>query len=90
MPSAQAEPKGVVMRSVDEVNRLLAEAEQNLATLNGREAELLRQIAQLQEEKVSLIYGRPTALLPAESPVTNQSCPGQKPHPSGNWLGLDL
>lgn len=61
------------MRSIDEINRLLAEAEQNLATLNGRQAELLRQVAQLQEEKVSLIYRRPTALLPAEPPITNQS-----------------
>ena len=41
------------MRSLDEINQLLAEAEENLAALHTRQAELLRQIAELQQEKAS-------------------------------------
>ena len=62
------------MRSLDEINRLLAEAEEKLAALNARQAELLRQIAGLQQEKASLLPGQESPLPPGESPpVTNQS-----------------
>jgi superfamily II DNA or RNA helicase len=62
------------MRSLDEINRLLAEAEENLATLNGHRAELLRQIAELQQEKTALHREPETLLPPSEPPsVTNQS-----------------
>lgn len=39
------------MRSLDEINRLLAEAEDELAQLNARRTELLKQITGLQQEK---------------------------------------
>ena len=39
------------MRSLDETNRLLAEKEAELARLDARRAELLAQIAKLQQEK---------------------------------------
>ena len=40
------------MRSLDEINQLLAEAEEKLATLNAHQAELLReQAAQCQREE---------------------------------------
>jgi hypothetical protein len=62
------------MRSLDEINRLLAEAEENLATLNAHQAELLRQIAELQREKASLLPTPETPLPPGGSLlVTNQS-----------------
>ena len=63
------------MRSLDEINRLLAEAEENFATLNAHQAELLRQITQLEQEKAALLHGQETLLPPSGSPplVTNQS-----------------
>src|SRR5574337_296219 len=62
------------MRSLDEINRRLAEAEENLATLNARQAELLRQIAELQREKASLLLEQETPLPSGGSPlVINQS-----------------
>jgi superfamily II DNA or RNA helicase len=62
------------MRSLDEINQLLAEAEEDLATLNARQAELLRQIAELQQEKASLLHGPETPLPPGGSPpATHQS-----------------
>ncbi len=62
------------MRSLDKINRLLAEAEGKLITLNARQAKLLRQVAELQQEKASLLPVPETPLLPGgPSPVTNQS-----------------
>ena len=62
------------MRSLDEISRLLAEAEEKLATLNARQAGLLRQIAELQQEKASLLPVQETPLPPSGLPsVTNQS-----------------
>ncbi|MBI3657192.1 MAG: hypothetical protein HY232_12300 [Acidobacteria bacterium] len=57
------------MRSLHEIYRLLAEAEGNLATLNARQAELLRQIAGLQQEKVSLLRGQEAPLPPGRISV---------------------
>ena len=62
------------MRSLDEINRLLAEAEEKLATLNARQAGLLRQIDELQQEKASLLPVQEVPLPPSGLPsVTNQS-----------------
>ena len=55
------------MRSPNEINRLLAEAEEKLATLNARQIGLLRQIAELQQEKASL----PVQETPLSTPVEN-------------------
>lgn len=61
-------------RSLDEINQLLADAEESLATLTARQAELRRQIAELQQEKASLLDGKEKPLLAAEpSLVTNLS-----------------
>ena len=61
------------MRSLDEINQLLAEAEEKLATLIARQAELLRQIAELQREKASRLTGQETPPPLGGLPVTNQS-----------------
>lgn len=62
------------MRSLGEVNRLLAEAEEKLATLIAHQAELLRHIAELQQEKASSLPVQETPLPPSGLPsVTNQS-----------------
>ena len=61
------------MRSPNEINRLLAEAEEKLATLNARQVGLLRQIAELQQEK-ALLPVQETPLPPSGVPsVTNRS-----------------
>ena len=39
------------MRNLDEINRLLAEKKDELAGLDARRAELLKQITKLQQEK---------------------------------------
>ena len=62
------------MRNLDETNRLLAEAERELAGLTARRSELLVQITELQKEKAAFLQvpepPLPSAALPA---VTNQS-----------------
>ena len=62
------------VRNLDEIDRLLAETEGELARLNTRRAELLAQITALQREKTELLY---TQEAPSQSPnlpsVTNQS-----------------
>lgn len=60
------------MRNLDEINRLLTEAEEALATLNARRTELLKQIAELKQEKALHRQEIPplSAALPS---VTNQS-----------------
>jgi hypothetical protein len=62
------------MRSLDEIDLLLAEAEESLGILKDRQEELTRQIAQLREEKAASTPGR-TAARPAEeqSSITSQS-----------------
>jgi superfamily II DNA or RNA helicase len=62
------------MRSVDEIDRLLEETEGELAKLNTRRAELLSQIAALQQEKAAFLQTSETPLQLANVPlVTNQS-----------------
>lgn len=62
------------MRNLDEINRLLAETEEELARLNARRTELLRQITELQQEKSSFLPAQGTPLSPARLPsITNQS-----------------
>ncbi len=62
------------MRSLDEINRLLAETEEALARLNARRTELLRQITELQQEKASFRQVQETSLAPDSLPsVSNQS-----------------
>ncbi len=62
------------MRSIDEIDRLVAEAEGELARLNGRRTELLSQIAALQQEKSTSLQTAEAPLQPAALPsVTNQS-----------------
>jgi hypothetical protein len=62
------------VRSVDEVDQLLAEVEDELTRLNIRRAELLSQIAALQQEKAAFVQ---TSEAPLQSAallsVTNQS-----------------
>ena len=66
------------MGNLDEVNRLLAEKEEALATLNARRAELLLQIRELRREKASSFYRQETLLQPELPSVTNQSAPEAK------------
>ncbi len=62
------------MRSVDEIDRLAAEAEGELARLNIRRAELLSHIAALQQEKAAFLQTSADPLQSAALPsVTNQS-----------------
>ena len=61
------------MNNLDEVNRLLAETERELAKLNVRRDELLGQLAELQREKALLLdrhEAPPQSRLPS---VTNRS-----------------
>jgi superfamily II DNA or RNA helicase len=59
---------------LDELSRLLAETEAELARLDSRRAELLNQITQLQQEKSSLLKGHGPPQPPDNfSLVTNQS-----------------
>jgi len=44
-----------IVRNVDEIDRLLAETEGELAKLNARRTELLAQITALQQEKASFL-----------------------------------
>ena len=53
------------MKSLDEINQLLGEAEASLATLNARQAELLGQIAGLRQEKASMLPLQDIPLLPS-------------------------
>lgn len=67
------------MGSLDEINRLLAEKEEELTRLDARRAELLAQIAELQQEKAPFLQLQKTLLPPARLPsVTNQSSPEAK------------
>ena len=60
------------MRNLDEINRLLAEAEEALAKLNARRTKLLKKITDLQQEKA--LHGQETSPQSAALPsVTNQS-----------------
>jgi len=62
------------VRSLDEIDRLLAETEEELANLNARRAELLMHISELQHEKTSFLAGQETPpLQPKPTLVTNQS-----------------
>jgi hypothetical protein len=61
------------VRSLDEINRRLAETEEELAKLNARRAELLAQVSELQREKASFLPVQETPLQPKLPPVTNQS-----------------
>jgi superfamily II DNA or RNA helicase len=60
------------VRNLDEINRLLAEVEEVLAKLNARRTELLKQIAELKQEKA--LHGQETPPQSAAlSSVTHQS-----------------
>ena len=62
------------MRNLDEIDRLLAEAEGELARLSTRRAELLAQIIALQREKAELLNVQEAPSPPASLPsVTNHS-----------------
>ncbi len=62
------------VRSVDEIDRLAAEAEGELARLDIRRAELLSQIAALQREKAAFLQRSEATWQSASVPlVTNQS-----------------
>ena len=65
------------MRNLDELNRLLAEAEEALAKLNARRSKLLKLIAELKQQKALHEQKIPlqTVALPS---VTNQSPQKQK------------
>ena len=62
------------MRSLDEINRLLVEAEADCAQLTARQAELLNLIRDLQQERAALVPADGKSLRPgAQSTVTNES-----------------
>ena len=64
----------VVVRSMDETNRLLAETEAELAGLNTRRAELLKKVTELQQEKALFLQVQQTLLQPGKrQSATNQS-----------------
>ena len=67
------------MRNLDEINRLLTDSEAELAKLNIRRAELLKQITELRQEKASfhLIQENPPQATRLPS-VTNQSSQEEK------------
>jgi superfamily II DNA or RNA helicase len=66
-------------RSLDEIDRLLAEAQTQSAELTARQAELLRQIAELRQEKASILPTAETAQLPSTSrSVANESTQNEK------------
>ncbi len=69
------------MRSLDEINRLLAEAEGKLAAINAHQAELLRQIAELQQERASLPHGQETPLPLGEPPLVTSQSPKKRKSP---------
>jgi hypothetical protein len=62
------------MRSLDEIDRLLAQAQVEAAALSSRQAELLGQIAELRQERAAWLHGQETSR-PLGQPalVTNQS-----------------
>lgn len=66
------------MRNLTEVNRLLAETESELSKLNARRDELLGQLAELQQQKASLLDGQEAAPQPQVPSLTNQSSPEEK------------
>ena len=66
------------MRSLEEINRLLAEKEEELARLNTRRTELLAQITKLQQDKTPLLQLQETLPLAELPSVTNQSSPEAK------------
>lgn len=67
------------MRSLDEIDRLLTEMQEELARLDARRAELLTQITKLQQEKAPFLQQQEMLLPPVRLPsVTNQSSPEAK------------
>lgn len=66
------------MKTLDEINRLLAETAAELAKLNARRDDLLGQIAALQREKAILLDGQQTPLQSIAPFVTSQSSPDVK------------
>lgn len=67
------------MNNLDEINRLLAEIEGELAQLNARQAELLNKFTELQQAKDTLFQGEEASLQTDGLPsVTAQSSEGIK------------
>jgi len=66
------------MRDLDEVNRLLAETERDLAKLSARRDELLGQLAELQHEKASFPNVQQAPQQPELPSATDQSSPEAK------------
>ena len=61
------------MRSQDEIDRLLAEAEGELARFDARRAELLAQIGELRREQAAPRLVREAPLPTQPTPLTNRS-----------------
>ena len=67
------------MRDLDEINRLLADAERDMVKLNARRTELRKKITELQQEKVSILHTQETPPQFDKLPsVTNQSSQEKK------------
>ena len=67
------------MKSLDEIDQSLAEIEKELATLDGRRAKLLTQVAELRQGKASLLGAYETQASLDKSPsVSNQSSQEEK------------
>jgi hypothetical protein len=62
------------MKTLDEINRLLAEREKELARLDARRIDLVRQIAELRQERASFLDVPESPLPPGKlGGVTNRS-----------------
>jgi hypothetical protein len=61
------------VRSLEEIHRVLAEAEEELAKLNARRSELLARVSELQKDKASYLAVQEALLQTDLQPVTNQS-----------------
>ena len=61
------------MKTVDEINRLIAATETELAELDSRRSKLLAQVAELQLERAALFQALTPIDLKGSPTVTNQS-----------------
>jgi len=66
------------MKTVDEINRLIAATETELAELDSQRSKLLAQVAALQREKAVLFQSSAPTDLKDSSTVTNQSSQDEK------------
>jgi len=66
------------MKTLSEINRILAEAESELAKLDARREELLGQLAELRQARAASLHVQQDADQIAQPAITNQSSPEAK------------